>query len=182
MVDQLLFHFTAVGHLVEELKAIRPELPGGAWVSSYPCMEEMSQKDLVTSSSLSQSTSFKGGVWHALFFPEGNRLRLDLAGSYHSDLSFFPEVLEGHVSTSTSLSSMADPGVGKSDCFEWGSSPSFSITITWYLSVGQEGTARGWSMDRKREDIWMDVGIFAIKRNLWLDVWCVWSFLKFNAC
>lgn len=44
-----MLDFTAVGHLVEELKAIRPELLGDAWVSLYPCMEEMSQKDLVTS-------------------------------------------------------------------------------------------------------------------------------------
>lgn len=63
-VDQLPFHLTAAGDLApwKSQKQWDPGLLGKAWVPPYPCGEEISQKDLVTYPSLSESTSHEGRV------------------------------------------------------------------------------------------------------------------------
>lgn len=63
-VDQLPFHLTADGHLApgKSQKQWDPRLLRKAWVPPYPCDDEISQKDLVTYPSLSQSTSQEGRV------------------------------------------------------------------------------------------------------------------------
>ena len=79
-VDQLPFHLTAAGHLApwKSQKQWDPGLLRKAWVPPYPCGEEISQKELVTYPSLSQTTSHEGRAWHAPFFLKATWLDLIL--------------------------------------------------------------------------------------------------------
>lgn len=140
-VDQLPFHLTAAGHLAP-CKSQKQWYPGllrracGFSISLW--WKDKPKRLFYLSFPFSNHIPWRKSMMCS-FLSESNMMGLDLAGSYHSNWSLFQRFwkdMQVQCSTGISLIHYGRPS-GRKECLylqcqwlEWGSSPSFSITMT----------------------------------------------------